>query len=102
MFGFKPQNKMQKKLKKEGKKTVGKVTQIGKHPFADELSALFGNTNDETQFVITYQTDSGTAEEMIISSADSGAYCMGQEVPLWYAYFGDHYFAMPETCFEKK
>lgn len=102
MFGFKPQNKMQKKLKKEGKKAVGKVTQIGKHPFADELSALFGNTNDETQFVITYQTDSGTAEEMIISSADSGAYCMGQEVPLRYAYFGDHYFAIPETCFEKK
>ena len=102
MFGFKPQNKMQKKLKKEGKKTVGKVTQIGRHPFADELAALFGNTNDETQFVITYQTDSGTAEEMIISSADSNTYCMGQEIPLRYAYFGDGYCAMPETCFEKK
>ena len=102
MFGFKPQNKMQKKLKKEGKKAVGKVTQIGKHPFADELSALFGQTNDETQFVITYQTDSGTTEEMIISSADSGAFSMGQEVPLRYAYFNDGYFAMPETSFEKK
>ena len=102
MFGFKPQNKMQKKLKKEGKKAVGKVTQIGKHPFADELSALFGQTNDKTQFVITYQTETGTTEEMIISSSNSNAYSMGQEVSLRYAYFNDHYFAMPETSFEKK
>lgn len=102
MFGFKPQNKMQKVLKKEGKKAVGIVTRIGKHPFADELSDIFGETNEQTQFVITYHTDSGTTEEMIISSDDSDFYYMGQEIPLRYAYFNNYYFAMPETNFEKK
>lgn len=102
MFGFKPQNKMQKKLKKRGKKAVGKVTQIGKHPFADAFLDAIGQTNEQTQFVVTYQTDLETTEEMILSSDNSNAYSMEQEIPLRYAYFDDHYFAMPETCFEKK
>lgn len=109
MFGFSRQERLQKKFRKHGISVVGTVAEIGTtNPYTEAAKEVFGNMENDTllqaftandpPFVVqvSYRSNEGSEELMVMGCKDKPSYSVGDTIPLRYLCENGHYIAMPE------